>query len=271
MDNSSVDNSSIFPNDLTQKGQRTRQRILDAAKALFAEQGYAATTMRDIAQRADCSLGLAYRYFEQKDALSVAIYMQLADETRTAMAENLPMGTVVERFDYVMRAKFEQMTPHRTAVGALFSTGIHPENSLHVPGQDVTDPMFDVFEQVVRGANDKLRDDLTSALIIILYTFYLLTCLFWLYDRTPQQQATRHLLAFERDALKVLRPIMLMPLVRQATIKMATIIALIFNQSGTLALPIEANPLDEADVPVSDAVADDPASDAPHYPADAAD
>lgn len=46
-----------------------RQRIVDAARALFGEQGYAASTTRDIAQRADVSETLLFRYFGTKSAL----------------------------------------------------------------------------------------------------------------------------------------------------------------------------------------------------------
>ena len=52
---------------LTPKARRTRERILEAALALFAERGYEATTMRDVAREAGASLGLAYRYFESKE------------------------------------------------------------------------------------------------------------------------------------------------------------------------------------------------------------
>jgi AcrR family transcriptional regulator len=43
--------------------------ILDAALAVFAEKGYAATRMDDIAQRAGVTKGTIYLYFESKDAV----------------------------------------------------------------------------------------------------------------------------------------------------------------------------------------------------------
>src|ERR671920_2372972 len=52
---------------LTPKALRTRERILEAALRLFAERGYEATTMRDVAREAGASLGLAYRYFASKE------------------------------------------------------------------------------------------------------------------------------------------------------------------------------------------------------------
>lgn len=46
-----------------------RERVLDAAEAVFAESGYAGATMAAIASRAGVSTGNLYRYFASKDAL----------------------------------------------------------------------------------------------------------------------------------------------------------------------------------------------------------
>ena len=51
----------------------TRLRILDAAKALFIEQGYPATTLEAIANAADTSLPTLYRLFPSKLALLKAV------------------------------------------------------------------------------------------------------------------------------------------------------------------------------------------------------
>ena len=48
------------------KGERTRQSILQAAYELFLEQGYAATSMRQIAERAGLALGGIYNHFREQ-------------------------------------------------------------------------------------------------------------------------------------------------------------------------------------------------------------
>ena len=55
------------------KGEATRQAIEDAAIELFVEQGYHATSMRQIAKRADLALGGIYNHFKSKDDLYEAI------------------------------------------------------------------------------------------------------------------------------------------------------------------------------------------------------
>lgn len=51
------------------RGQRSRQAILKAAYDLFLEQGYAATSMRQIAGRAEIALGGIYNHFPSKEEI----------------------------------------------------------------------------------------------------------------------------------------------------------------------------------------------------------
>jgi AcrR family transcriptional regulator len=51
------------------KGERTAQTILEAAYTLFLEQGYAATSMRQIAKRSGLALGGIYNHFASKEAI----------------------------------------------------------------------------------------------------------------------------------------------------------------------------------------------------------
>ena len=55
--------------DTLSKGKRTRQAIEDAAYVLFLEQGYSATSMRQIAERAGVALGGIYNHFAGKDEI----------------------------------------------------------------------------------------------------------------------------------------------------------------------------------------------------------
>ncbi len=49
------------------------KQIFHTALSLFSQKGYDQTSMRDIASRADISLGLTYNYFKNKEALLIAI------------------------------------------------------------------------------------------------------------------------------------------------------------------------------------------------------
>ena len=84
----------------------TRQRILDAALALFAEHGYERTSVRMIAEEAGVAQGLLYSYFNGKQALLHAIFQESVADVREsfAMADAAPPG---QRLEQLIRGSFE--------------------------------------------------------------------------------------------------------------------------------------------------------------------
>mgnify|MGYP001810274643 FL=1 len=64
----------------------TRQRVLDSARDLFTEQGYAATTIREIAIRAEVSTGSVFTTFESKEEILSTIITERQEELLKAIA-----------------------------------------------------------------------------------------------------------------------------------------------------------------------------------------
>jgi AcrR family transcriptional regulator len=64
--------------------ERTRARLVEAARAVFAGQGVDATRINDITEEADVGFGSFYNYFESKDAIVVAVVEQAAQEAAEA-------------------------------------------------------------------------------------------------------------------------------------------------------------------------------------------
>jgi AcrR family transcriptional regulator len=62
-----------MPKEKPTKGETTRLAVEDAAIELFMEQGYHATSMRQIAERAGLALGGIYNHFAGKDEIFEAI------------------------------------------------------------------------------------------------------------------------------------------------------------------------------------------------------
>ena len=62
-------------NEKMTKGEVTRLSIEDAAFELFMDQGYHATSMRQIADKAELALGGIYNHFSNKEEIFVAILM----------------------------------------------------------------------------------------------------------------------------------------------------------------------------------------------------
>lgn len=60
-------------NQESDKDKVTKQRIVDCAKALFSQKGYATTSIQDICKAAGCSKGGVYHHFVNKEDLFVYI------------------------------------------------------------------------------------------------------------------------------------------------------------------------------------------------------
>jgi AcrR family transcriptional regulator len=199
---------------LTSKALRTRGRILEAALALFAEGGYEATTMRDVARESGASLGLAYRYFASKEEFALALYMRLAEESEEWSREGLVGGTVSERFERAMVVKLDQVSPHRGPLAALLSRALDPNSPISALGEGtaaVREKMGGVFLEVVRGASDAPGERQTRELGNVLYALHLAILLYWFHDRTPGARATRDLVGSARGTLRYLRPALRLP------------------------------------------------------------
>src|ERR1700727_1573345 len=54
---------------LATKSEKSRQSVLEAAAKLFRQQGYSATTLRQIAGMAEIKAGSIYFYFDSKEAI----------------------------------------------------------------------------------------------------------------------------------------------------------------------------------------------------------
>jgi AcrR family transcriptional regulator len=194
---------------LTPKARLTRGRILEAALEMFADRGYEATTMRDVAREAGASVGLAYRYFTSKEEFALALYMRLSEESEEWAKDGLAGGTVAERFERAMLAKLDQVSPHRDPLAALLTRALDPSSPISALGEGtatVREKMGGVFLELVRGASDAPPEKQARELGNLLYALHLAILLYWFHDRTPEARATRELVGSVRETLRYLRP-----------------------------------------------------------------
>ena len=62
------------------QGEATRQALLEAARTLFGERGYAATSLDEVVQAARVTKGALYHHFGGKQELFAAVYEQVKRE-----------------------------------------------------------------------------------------------------------------------------------------------------------------------------------------------
>lgn len=71
----------------TPRGERTRRKLLDAAAAEFAENGFHVGSISAITRRAGVALGSFYTYFASKDAIFRALVSDMSEMVRVAARE----------------------------------------------------------------------------------------------------------------------------------------------------------------------------------------
>ena len=119
---------------------RTRAAILDAAATLFAEQGYAATSLADVGARAGVSRGAPGYCFGSKAELYRAILERAIEEVRAAVrsgreralasgrsSDDILAGAIGEYFDYLHSHPIFVRLIERAALGGeALPDGLRP-------------------------------------------------------------------------------------------------------------------------------------------------
>jgi TetR/AcrR family transcriptional regulator, repressor of fatR-cypB operon len=82
-----------------------RQEILRASLELIAEHGFHGAPMSMIAERAGVAAGTIYRYFENKDALIIALYGEIDEKIGAVIMKGYdPDKPIRERFHHIFSA-----------------------------------------------------------------------------------------------------------------------------------------------------------------------
>src|SRR5256885_4729075 len=63
----------------------SRQQLLDAAEEVFGRKGFHETTLKEIAELAEYSVGSVYSFFESKDDLFQQIFVRRGEEFMPAL------------------------------------------------------------------------------------------------------------------------------------------------------------------------------------------
>lgn len=84
----------------------SRAKILETALELFAQQGFEATSVRQIAQTAGVAQGLLYNYFASKEELLATIVQQSMDDVRGTFADAERSADPGEQIAQLIRAAF---------------------------------------------------------------------------------------------------------------------------------------------------------------------
>ena len=158
------------------KRDRTRAALLEAARALVREKGYARTTLEDVALRAGMTTGAIYGNFKNRDDLFVALgqaywppivpriqpgasladaMRALAEATLEAIPERAAVavgrlgGLAYTLTSDPLRARVEQVTATSYAFGAAWLRSLGDERLLPMPAEQLVCVIHALIEGLV--------------------------------------------------------------------------------------------------------------------------
>ena len=131
--------------------------IRAAARTLFARRGYAATSMRAIAEAAGVSLGLAYNYFSGKEDLLRAVVEDGIEQVRTTLDELDGSASPDERLRRFVHASLGAVRRHRAFWQVLY--GLRQQPGAVEALRDDLDALHDAIHARLRGLFAALGDD----------------------------------------------------------------------------------------------------------------
>jgi TetR/AcrR family transcriptional repressor of uid operon len=132
----------------TESSSDRRTQILDAALVCFAKRGFHQASMHDIAAEARISVGLIYRYFENKEAVISAMADQHKKEISEVLQRARQAPTLLESVEILFTAHCCENEPR---VISAFVVDLYAEASRN---PRVADLVRDVLQTAMDGLTD---------------------------------------------------------------------------------------------------------------------
>ena len=210
-------NTTIKPR-VTPRAEDTRRKIYEAAMELFREKGFEETTMRDIAAKAGVALGGAYYYFSSKDAIVLAFYREMQETSTPLVGGALTdKKKLKERIRAVLDQRLKLLAPNRKFCAALFRhapDGADPLSPFSEESRLIRDAAIEQMRVALEGGDVRIPADLRPRLPYLLWLYQMALIMFWLYDRSPDQQRTQQLMEKSLGLLVNLLRISSLPLMK---------------------------------------------------------
>jgi AcrR family transcriptional regulator len=133
---------------LVEPGTDRRAQILNAAVLCFAKHGFHQTSMHDISAEAGISVGLIYRYFENKEAVISAMADRHKKEISEVLERARQAPTLLESLEILFTAHCCEDAPQLVSA---FVVDLYAEASRN---PQVADLVRDVLETAMDGVRD---------------------------------------------------------------------------------------------------------------------
>jgi AcrR family transcriptional regulator len=148
-------------------GERRRQQLLDVAAMLFAERGYQATTMDDVAEAAGVTKPLLYQHFNSKKDLYLELVDAVAGRILTAIADaDQQAASGREKVERSLQAYFGLVVADRASFQLLFNRDLGGDEDLGRATRRVERALIAAIDPLIAaGLDEGHRQFLAAAMV----------------------------------------------------------------------------------------------------------
>jgi AcrR family transcriptional regulator len=162
----SVEFPTLAKEPKRERGKLRVAALVDAGAELFAEKGYEATTMTEIASRAGAAIGSLYQFFPSKEALAEAVFNRFTERAAAAFAQveaRAPGSSAQELADLFIDYKLRQGADRDAAIA--LSSGVA---SIVERRKPLGDALRGRIAAILGAGNPALGQDEAAAAAIIM-------------------------------------------------------------------------------------------------------
>ncbi len=210
----------------TNKGEQTRERIFTTALELFRENGFDATTMQEVSNRARVAKSAAYYYFPSKEAIIQAYYEAVQSEQERLCKEAFAnTGDLKKRLHVAMQSKFDLAQHDRRLLGIVFRYTGEPAHPLSCLGEGtaaIRRRATEIFHEAL--SVERLPKDLEQLLPLALWSLQMGLLVMFLYDNSPDQKRTRQLATGSIDFTVKMMTLAKLPILKPVRTKLLTLL-----------------------------------------------
>jgi len=146
------------------RAEKTRAAVLEAAEALFAERGFDATRLEDIAEQVGIRRASIVYYFKDKRELYGAVLASVFGELRDALAEVLSGDAPLpERIESAISAWVDYVGRRPTIARFVLREVADASAGRRAALLDYTRPFVDLIRHEIYERPDRARERLTPA------------------------------------------------------------------------------------------------------------
>jgi TetR/AcrR family transcriptional regulator len=160
----------------TRDSQKSKEDILNAAEAEFAEKGIYGTRVDEIATRANINKRMIYEYFGSKEelykAVLVTVYSRLSRKEMDVLCENISCTEAIKK---IIKLYFEFLRDNPTYVSLILWENLNKGKYIQgIDFKNIKEPSIELLKKIIdRGIAERtFRDDVdTNQVILSILTY----------------------------------------------------------------------------------------------------